>query len=85
MADLFMLAMVSRPSTGSLRNTWVTPATLLLSCMAAAGALAVLAVCAAALIGGGGWVLVGWMALCLALAAGAASVGLVGLAQRHDG
>lgn len=27
-ADLFMLAMLSRPSTGSLRNTWVTPATL---------------------------------------------------------
>lgn len=29
-ADLFMLVTISRPSTGSLRNTWVTPATLAL-------------------------------------------------------
>jgi hypothetical protein len=30
-ADLFMLAMLSRPRSGSLRNTWVTPATLWLA------------------------------------------------------
>ena len=28
LADLFMLAMASRPATGSLRHTWVTPGTL---------------------------------------------------------
>jgi hypothetical protein len=31
LADLFMIAMVSRPATGSLRSTWVTPATRWLS------------------------------------------------------
>jgi hypothetical protein len=35
LADLFMIAMVSRPATGSLRTTWVTPATRWL-CVAAA-------------------------------------------------
>jgi len=31
LADAFMILMVSRPATGSLRTTWVTPATLWLS------------------------------------------------------
>lgn len=31
LADLFMIAMVSRPATGSLSTTWVTPATRWLS------------------------------------------------------
>jgi hypothetical protein len=35
LADVFMIAMVSRPSTGSLRNTWVTPATRWLTAVAA--------------------------------------------------
>jgi hypothetical protein len=39
LADLFMIAMVSRPSTGSLRNTWVTPATRWLTVVAALLAL----------------------------------------------
>jgi hypothetical protein len=39
LADLFMIAMVSRPSTGSLRNTWVTPATRWLTIVAALLAL----------------------------------------------
>ena len=30
-ADAFMAVMLSRPSSGSLRTTWVTPATLWLS------------------------------------------------------
>ena len=40
LADLFMIAMVSRPSTGSLRNTWVTPATRWLTVVAGLLALA---------------------------------------------
>jgi hypothetical protein len=39
LADVFMIAMVSRPSTGSLRNTWVTPATRWLTVVAALLAL----------------------------------------------
>jgi hypothetical protein len=38
-ADAFMIAMVSRPATGSLRTTWVTPATRWLSAAAALIAL----------------------------------------------
>jgi hypothetical protein len=38
-ADAFMIAMVSRPATGSLRTTWVTPATRWLSTAAALIAL----------------------------------------------
>jgi hypothetical protein len=36
-----MLAMISRPSTGSLRSTWVTPATLQLSLVLTAAGLAI--------------------------------------------
>lgn len=76
-ADLFMLLMISRPRTGSLRNTWVTPGTLLLTVAKAVigGGLAIdlLARDGASRIGG----------LALALAAiGAAAVALVGFAQR---
>lgn len=39
LADVFMIAMLSRPSTGSLRNTWVTPATRWLTVVAALLAL----------------------------------------------
>jgi hypothetical protein len=28
LADAFMLAMISRPATGSLSKTWITPATI---------------------------------------------------------
>jgi hypothetical protein len=83
LADLFMWAMVSRPQSGSLRVTWVTPATYLLSVSAAAGALVVLAVCAVALAGGGGWAPLVGIVVCATLVAGSSAVGLVGLAQRR--
>jgi hypothetical protein len=83
LADLFMWTMLSRPQSGSLRVTWVTPATYLLSVSAAAGAILVLAVCAVALAGGGGWAPLAGMVVCAALAAGASAVGLVGLVQRR--
>ena len=82
-ADLFMWAMLSRPQSGSLRVTWVTPATFLLSVLAAASAAIVLAVCAVALAGGGGWAPLAGIVACAALAAGSSAVGLVGLAQRR--
>jgi hypothetical protein len=83
LADLFMWAMVSRPQSGSLRATWVTPATFFLSGLAAAAAAILLAVCAAASARGGGWAPLAGIAVCAALAAGSAAVGLVGLAQRR--
>jgi len=56
--------------SGSLRVTWVTPATFLLSALAAAAAAIVLAVCAVAFAGGGGWAPLAGMVVCAALAAG---------------
>ena len=83
LADLFMWAMLSRPQSGSLGVTWVTPATFFLSALAAASAAIVLAVCAVALAGGGGWAALAGIVVCAALAAGSSAVGLVGLAQRR--
>ena len=81
-ADLFMLAMVSRPAPGSLRNTWVTPATLWLCVVVAVGGVAVGAGALA-----GGWLGAGWTrplaaALAFAVALGSGAVALVGLLQR---
>lgn len=84
LADLFMWATFSRPATGSLRATWVTPATLALSFATAAAAIAVVVGCATGWWSGGGWwprgagIVVG-----LLFALGASSVGLVGAAQRR--
>jgi len=82
-ADLFMLAMISRPATGSLRTTWVTPASLQLGL---AVALVSVIFAAAALYrgatGAGLLAIVGGV-LFLAIAGGAGSVALVGLAQRR--
>jgi hypothetical protein len=78
-ADLFMLLMVSRPATGSLRRTWVTPATLYL-CVATLVLGVVLAV---RLLGGGAVAQIGGVALLL-IAAGAGAVAAVGLAQRRS-
>jgi hypothetical protein len=78
-ADLFMTLMVSRPATGTLRNTWVTPATLVLS--VATGLTSI--VCVALAVAG---LSAGWrvgVTLVLALfAVGSLCVAAVGLAQR---
>ena len=68
-ADAFMVAMISRPATGSLRTTWVTPATLALCAATAAGA----AVAA-------GWVVVRGVSALSALAAAALAAAALGAA-----
>ena len=83
LADLFMVAMWSRPSTGSLDKTWVTPATLALAAACVAGVVIVLV----ALVAGA----VHWPSAvgaivaiaCTALGVGAASVVTVGVDQRR--
>ena len=78
-ADLFMTLLLSRPATGSLRNTWVTPATLVLSVAAGLASIGCLALAVAGLSGG----LRVAVTLALALfAAGSLSLAAVGLAQR---
>ncbi len=80
-ADLFMLAMISRPETGSLRTTWVTPASLVLASVVGAvslplGLLALSDSTHAGLLG----IAIG--VLLLGMGVGAASVAVVGIAQR---
>jgi hypothetical protein len=80
-ADLFMILLLSRPATGSLRNTWVTPATLVLSVATGLTSIVCLAPAAAGLSGG----LRVAVTLVLALfAAGSLCVAAVGLAQRFS-
>jgi len=78
-ADLFMVLLLSRPATGSLRNTWVTPATLVLS--VATGLTSI--VCLVPAVAGlsGGWRVAVTLALAL-FAVGSLCVAVVGLAQR---
>jgi CHASE2 domain-containing sensor protein len=80
-----MWALLSRPAGGSLRVTWVTPATLLLVVVAGLGTAALAVLCLVTLFRGGGWPLAVGAAVCAALAAGCAAVGLVGAAQRRRG
>jgi hypothetical protein len=81
-ADLVMIAMLSRPPAGSLRHTWVTAATVLLSLAVAAGAtaLAVL-VLLRTLHGASALVLVAEAPLAAA-ALGAADLAAYGIRQR---
>lgn len=82
-ADLFMLAMVSRPATGSLRTTWVTPASLQLGMVVGIVSIALAALLVdRALTGSGPLAIVGGLLL-LSLAVGAGSVAIVGAAQRQ--
>lgn len=78
-ADLFMILLLSRPATGSLRNTWITPATLVLSVVAGVTSIVCLVPAVAGLDGASRVV----VTLALALfAAGSFCVAAVGLGQR---
>src|ERR671936_2888298 len=52
LADLFMILMASRPRSGSLRTTWVTPATIVLFFAAVVGGI-ILAVLVRPVVVGG--------------------------------
>jgi hypothetical protein len=84
LADGFMRVMLSRPQTGSLRSTWVTPATLWLSL--ASGALAAaLAIAFAAGAASDPSVLTVFAAgVCASFAAAALAVCVVGIDQRRQ-
>jgi len=82
-ADLFMRAMISRPVTGSLRTTWVTPATFQLGLLV--GIISLALACFALYRGftGSGVQSLFGAVLLLGLALGAGSVAIVGAAQRR--
>jgi hypothetical protein len=79
-ADLFMALMLSRPGGLSLRNSWVTPASLWLSALSTLVALLL----AGVLIHRGG--VPSWLgaAALVILAVGSAAVVAVGVAQRRS-
>jgi hypothetical protein len=82
-ADLFMLAMVSRPVTGSLRTTWVTPASLQLGLAVGALSLALAAVLLDRGFTGSVPLAIAGGLLLLGLGVGAGSVAVVGATQRR--
>ena len=81
-ADGFMIAMASRPATGSLRRTWVTPATRRMAlALAMIGALVVaLTILGVVAVRGPAWA---GVALVAVLAAGALAVAVVGAMQQR--
>jgi hypothetical protein len=81
-ADLFMRAMISRPATGSLRTTWVTPATLQLGVVVGLVGLILAGIAFYRGFTASGPQSVAGGVLLLAVALGAGSVAIVGIAQR---
>ena len=82
LADLMMVVMLSRPASGSLRTTWVTPATVWLAVPTAVlGAAASLIVIAGG--GGSGLLALAGGLLLLGLAAGSAAIVVVSLLQHR--
>jgi hypothetical protein len=80
LADAFMLLMLSRPASGSLRVTWVTPATLW---MCAGVAVVGVPIGVVALADGHTWVRVAAGVVLIACAVGGAAVAAVGALQRR--
>jgi hypothetical protein len=81
-ADLFMLAMISRPASGSLRSTWVTPATFQLGLAVGIVSLALAFFALDRGFSGAGVLAIAGGVLLLGLGFGAGSVAIVGAAQR---
>lgn len=81
-ADAFMILMVSRPATGSLRQTWVTPATQWLCSASATGSVPIMVGLAT---GGRSVLAVAAMLITLTLFVGSAAVAIVGACQRLRG
>jgi len=85
LADFFMLAMFSRPSSGTLRTTWVTPSTYWLTVGTCVGALVIAGLLLSGAIGQITSISVLGVVICLLFAVGAGSVAVVGWGQRRSG
>jgi hypothetical protein len=79
-ADAFMILMVSRPRSGSLSTTWVTPATIAL-CVVTAVAGILLEVVVLGGAGGSNVLAMIGAALVAVLVVGSACVAAIGIAQ----
>jgi hypothetical protein len=83
LADSFMKLMFSKPASGTLRTTWVTPATLWLTLVSGIAALGLGIGLAVSSANGNGGVILAGIVICIAYAAGALAVALVGFDQRR--
>ena len=83
-ADLFMLAMFSKPSSGTLRTTWVTPSTYFMTIGSCIGAVVIAGLLLSGVIGGITTISIVGVVICLLFAVGAGSVALVGGGQRRS-
>ena len=82
-ADAVMWILWSRPATGSLRRTWVTPATTWLTALVALLAAAAALVFLVAAAGGPGPGRIAAAVLCTLAALAAAAIAIVGAGQRR--
>jgi hypothetical protein len=83
LADIFMILMASRPRSGSLRTTWVTPATLVLCMVAVVGGILLDVLVLRIGVGGRSVpALIGAVVVAV-LVVGSACVAVIGIAQRR--
>jgi hypothetical protein len=83
-ADLFMVAMFSKPKNGTLRTTWVTPSTYWMTIGTCIGALVIAVLLLSGAIGPITTISILGVAICLLFAVGAGSVAIVGGGQRRS-
>jgi hypothetical protein len=84
-ADAFMLAMFSKPPSGTLRTTWVTPSTFWMSITSCAGAVVIAVLLLSGVIGQLTTISIIGSILCIVFAIGSGSVAIVGAAQHRTG
>jgi len=82
-ADAFMIAMFSKPPSGTLRTTWVTPSTYWMTLATFLGAVVIAGLLLSGVIGSVTTISLVGVLICLLFALGAGSVALVGAAQRR--
>ncbi len=83
-ADAFMVAMLSRPPSGTLRTTWVTPSTYWMTLATFLGAVVIAGLLLSGIVGGLTTISIVGVVICLLFAIGAGSVALVGGSQRRS-
>ena len=83
LADLFMILMTSRPRSGSLRTTWVTPATVGLCMVTVVGGVLLDVLMLQVGVGGRSAPAFIGAAVVAILVVGSACVAVIGIAQRR--
>jgi hypothetical protein len=83
-ADFFMLAMFSKPASGTLRTTWVTPSTYWMTVGTSIGALVIAVLLLSGVIGRITTLSIVGVLICLFFAIGAGAVAVIGGGQRRS-